>query len=352
MSDFFSRTYYNNTITEWAIAFSIILGSVIAGKVLYWVSSAFVKKLTAKTRSNLDDLIVDLVEEPVIVGLTVVGIIVGLGQLNLSSGAQDTIVGIRQFVVIMCITWLIARLIEAVFTELIAPIASQSKNELDDQLLPVARKGTKLFVWSLGTIVALNNAGYDVGALIAGLGIGGLALAMAAKDTVSNIFGGFTVITDRPFVINDRIKISGYDGIIQEVGIRSTRLRTLEGRLVTIPNSVFSGSAVENISEEPSRKVSVDIGLTYDTSPERMKVAMKILREIQETTEGLDDKVVIGFDAFGDSAMMIKFIYWISKGGDVMGTKTIVNMEILERFNAEKLDFAFPSQTIYTQAGA
>lgn len=104
-------------------------------------------------------------------------------------------------------------------------------------------------------IVALNNAGYDVGALIAGLGIGGLALAMAARDTVSNVFGGFTIFTDRPFTLNDRIKVSGFDGTVDEIGIRSTRLRTLAGTLVTIPNSTFSESAVENVSAEPSRKV-------------------------------------------------------------------------------------------------
>jgi MscS family membrane protein len=94
-----------------------------------------------------------------------------------------------------------------------------------------------------------------VGALIAGLGIGGLALAMAARDTVSNVFGGFTIFTDRPFTLNDRIKVSGFDGTVDEIGIRSTRLRTLAGTLVTIPNSTFSESAVENVSAEPSRKV-------------------------------------------------------------------------------------------------
>ena len=134
-------------------------------------------------------------------------------------------------------------------------MVEESDNTLDDQLLPIVRKGTKFSLWAVGIIVALNNAGYDVGALIAGLGIGGLALAMAARDTVSNVFGGFTIFTDRPFTLNDRIKVSGFDGTVDEIGIRSTRLRTLAGTLVTIPNSTFSGSAVENSSAEPSRGV-------------------------------------------------------------------------------------------------
>ncbi|MBL4636310.1 MAG: mechanosensitive ion channel family protein [Kofleriaceae bacterium] len=351
MSDIFNNTYYDNTIAQWATAFGIMLGSLIAGKILYWLCSSVVKKLTARTRSNLDDVIVDMIEEPVIIALTVAGVLVGLSTLELSASAQGTISGIRQFVIIICITWLVARLVEAVFTELIAPLADKTDTDLDDQLLPLVRKGTKMFVWSLGMIVALNNAGYNVGALIAGLGIGGLALAMAAKDTVSNIFGGFTVYTDKPFVINDRVCVSGYDGIITEVGIRSTRLKTLAGRIVTIPNSTFSESPVENISMEPSRKVGIDLGLTYDTSPDNLKLAMSILEEIAKTTDGLEEDFVVGFDAFGDSAMMIKFIYYITKEEDIMAIKSSINMQILERFNENKLDFAFPTQTIITQAG-
>lgn len=351
MSDFFNNTYYDNTIAQWATAFGIMLGALVAGKILYWMCSSIIKKFTAKTRSNLDDIIVDMVEEPIIVALTVAGMLVGLGTLEMSDSAQSIVANIRQFVIIICITWLIARLIEAVFTELIAPMADKTDTDLDDQLLPLIRKGSKVFVWSLGIIVALNNAGYNVGALIAGLGIGGLALAMAAKDTVSNIFGGFTVFTDKPFVLNDRVRVSGYDGVITEVGIRSTRLKTLAGRMVTIPNSTFSDSPVENVTLEPSRKVAVDLGLTYDTTPEMLKLAMSTLKDIAKNTEGLEEDIVIGFDAFGDSAMMIKFIYFITKGESIMDVKSSINMQILERFNAEKLDFAFPTQTIITQAG-
>ena len=350
MSNFLATKYYDNTIAEWATAMGIILASVVVGKILYWLCSSVLKKLTAKTRSNLDDLIVDMVEEPVIVALTVAGILIGLNTLTLSESAESVISGLRQFVIIMCITWLIARLVEAIFSELIAPLADKTDTDLDDQLLPLVRKGSKVCVWSLGTIVALNNAGYNVGALVAGLGIGGLALAMAAKDTVSNVFGGFTVFTDRPFVINDRIRVSGYDGTIKEVGIRSTRLQTLEGRIVTIPNAIFADSAVENVSLEPSRKVAVDLGLTYETSPDGLKRAMEILTEIAAETEGLEETVLTGFDSFGDSAMVVKFIYYIVKGEDIMAVKTSVNMQILERFTAEKLDFAFPSQTIYTKS--
>jgi MscS family membrane protein len=195
--------------------------------------------------------------------------------------------------------------------------------------------------------MALNNAGYDVAALIAGLGIGGLALAMAAQDTVKNVFGGFTIFTDRPFTVNERVAVAGFDGNVEEIGIRSTRIRTLAGRQVTIPNSSMADSPVENISSEPSRKVVMTLGLTYDTTPEAMRRAMEILGEIEAAhTEDTDGDPVIAFSGYGDFAMNVLFIYYIRKGADIMGTQTSVNLAILERFNAEGLAFAFPTQTI------
>ncbi len=194
----------------------------------------------------------------------------------------------------------------------------------------------------------LNNAGYDVAAVLAGLGIGGIALAMAAKDTVSNVFGGFTIFTDRPFKINDRIKVGGFDGNVSEIGIRSTRLRTLAGTLVTIPNSTFSDTAVENVTAEPSRKVSLNLGLTYDTTPEAMEQAMELLREIAAANPNLEEKVVIGFNQFGDFALNLMMIYYIKSGADIVVTQTEINMEILRRFAARNLEFAYPTQTLYT----
>src|SRR5690606_4696085 len=125
-------------------------------------------------------------------------------------------------------------------------------NDLDNQVLPIVQKGVRTVIWSIGIIVALNNAGYDVGALIAGLGIGGLALAMAAKETVSNMFGGLMVFTIKTFKIGDRIRINGFDGFVSEISFQVTRMKTLEGRLVTIPNSLFIGNIVENVSAEPT----------------------------------------------------------------------------------------------------
>ena len=345
---FFSKSFYGNTFGEWTTALLIIVAALVVGKALYWVSSTILRKVTSRTGSRLDDIVLDMIEEPIVFAIAVVGVWYGLSRLEFPESVDGWIWNGIQFLIVLCVTWLIARLLNSLFSLLLGPLAEKSENDLDDQLLPIVRKGTTFTVWALGIIVALNNAGYDVAAVLAGLGIGGIALAMAAKDTVSNVFGGFTIFTDRPFKINDRIKVGGFDGNVSEIGIRSTRLRTLAGTLVTIPNSTFSDTAVENVSEEPSRKVSLNLGLTYDTTPEAMEQAMELLREIAAANPNLEEKVVIGFNQFGDFALNLMMIYYIKSGADIVVTQTEINMEILRRFAARNLEFAYPTQTLYT----
>ena len=347
--DFLQKTYYGNTVLDWLIALAIIVGALLVGKALYWIFGNIVKQFTKKTKTRLDDIVIDMIEEPIVFIVTIAGVWYGINRLELPETAERWLGNIIQFLIILTIAWLITRLLDSFYKEYVVPLVSKTETDLDDQLLPILQKGTKLTVWSIGTIVALNNAGYDVGALIAGLGIGGLALAMAARDTVSNVFGGLTIFADRPFKLHDRIQIAGFDGFIRDIGVRSTRLETLEGRLVTIPNSKFSDTPVENVSLEPSRKVVSNLGLTYDTTPEQMKRAMEILQDIVAQNDSAEDKVLVSFNAFGDSAMNILFIYYIKSDADILGTQTHINMDILTRFTAEELEFAFPTQTLYNK---
>ena len=350
MPDFLAQTFYGNTIDQWLMSFGIIIGAMLVGKTLYWLFANVLRRLTKKTSTKLDDIILDMIEEPIVLAATIFGVWLGLERLTFAGDVETWLGYAMQGVIILSVTWLAARLVDSLIREYLVPLAEKSENDLDDQLLPILQRSVKMAIWALGIIVALNNAGYDVGALIAGLGIGGLALAMAARDTVSNVFGGFTIFTDRPFTINDRVRVSGFDGTIREIGLRSTRLQTLSGTVVTIPNSTFADSPVENVSAEPSRKVVLNLGLTYDTTPQQMEEAMATLRSIKDQQEGLEENVVIGFNAFNDSAMNLLFIYYISKGSDIVGTQTAVNLEILSQFNARGLEFAFPTQTIFHQS--
>lgn len=344
----FRTTYYHNTPLEWLGALFIILAGVVCAKLLYWVFGNVLKKLSSKTKTKLDDIIIDMSEEPASFALVLAAIWIALKQLTFPSGAESFISGAFQFVVTLNVAWLVTRLLDALYKQYIIPIAEKSKTDLDDQVLPIIRKGTKIVIWVLAVIIALNNAGYDVGAALAGLGIGGLALAMASRDMVANVFGGMTIFLDKPFTINDRIKVDGIDGICHEIGLRTTRLRTLDGTLVTIPNSTFSDEPVENISAEPSRKITCTIGLTYDMTAEQVEEAITTLREIAESHEDTEEKVLVAFTEFGDFSMNVLFIYYITKGADILKTRTEINLATLQAFNEKGLEMAFPTQTVYT----
>jgi MscS family membrane protein len=213
------------------------------------------------------------------------------------------------------------------------------------------RRGVKIIIWVMSVIMALDNAGYDITTVLAGLGVGGLALALAAQDSAKNIFGVFTIFTDTPFKLGERIKAGGHDGTVMEIGLRSTKIKTLEGRTVIIPNAEFSDGAVENISSEPARKVVLNLGLTYDMNDKQIEKAMQTLQDIAaDNEEDIQENPSIGFNAFGDFALNVVFVYYIKKGSDILGTQTKINLEILKRFNKGKIELAFPTQTILTKS--
>jgi MscS family membrane protein len=348
--EFLQQTFYGNTIVEWVICLLIILGAFVVGKTLYWFTTNVVRRFTSKTETKLDDIIIDMIEEPIVFAVTVAGIWYGLSRLMLPQGVTAAMGQGVQILVTLSITWLIARLLDAMYTEYLKPLADKTETDLDDQLLPILSKGTRIIVWSLGIIVALNNAGYNVGAVLAGLGIGGLALAMAAKDTVSNFFGGVTIFTDQPFTINERIKIEGFDGVIEEIGMRSTKLRTRHGRLVTIPNSIFAAKPVENVSREPSRRIDLNLGLTYDTTADQMRQALSIVEKIIDEHPGLENDKRVSFTEFGDFALNIYVRYFIRKDASIWPARSDVSLAIMEQFEAAGLEMAFPTQTLYTKA--
>ncbi|MFV1982576.1 MAG: mechanosensitive ion channel family protein [Thiohalomonadales bacterium] len=345
--NFLGNLYYGNTVLDWIISLSIILIVVLLGKTLYWFIKKTANIFTSRTKNKLDGIVFDLIEEPIVFMLMVVGVWFSLSMLKLPHGLNNSIDNILHIVLSLLTAWLFVRLFDAFYVNVILPWSKRTENDLDDQLMPILRKGTRIIIWVLAIVIGLNNAGYNVGALLAGLGIGGLALAMAAKDTISNIFGSVTIFSDQPFKINDRIKIDGFDGTVTEIGVRSTRLKTLEGRIVTIPNHKFTESSVENVSCEPSRKVVLNLGLTYDTTTEMMKKAMDILKSINYKNPNTKEMAYITFNSFGDFSMNINFVYYIQSGKNISQTKTTINLDILNQFTKNRLEFAFPTQTLY-----
>jgi MscS family membrane protein len=243
-----SKTFYGNTIMQWATAFAIITGALILGKCIYWLIGKTVKRFASKTKTRLDDILVDMLEEPFVFAIIIVGIWYGIKFLSLSEGAATVNDNAFDSLVLVNVAWLLIRLFDSLVEEYLIPFVEQTESDLDDQLVPVIRKSIKLGIWVIAIIVALDNAGYEVFSILAGLGIGGLAFALAAQETVGNFFGSIAIFVDKPFKVGDRIQAKGHDGVVTAVGLRSTRIRSrYEGRTVTIPNAKVAGANIVNV---------------------------------------------------------------------------------------------------------
>ena len=335
----------DNPLLDWIIALAYILGSVVIARILYKLFSNKVKKWTAETESEIDDVLVDAVEEPLCISIVLLGFWLGYSYLELESFDQF-VFKVFDIAVVLTVTWLASRILNALVGHMLGRLSEKRQESMVNDMAPILKKTLGFGVWSLGIIMALNNSGYDVGALLAGVGIGGIAMAMAAKDFVANIFGGITVFIDRPFRVGDRVKVSGIDGTVSEIGIRSTRLITLEGRTVTIPNNQFTNSVVENVTAEPSRKIRVQLGLTYDATPDDIQIALDTLQKIVEDHPHTEEEITVWFSGFGDFSLNVNCHYFINKQGHWAETPSEINMSILKEFNSKNLDFAFPTSTI------
>lgn len=340
------QEFYGNSILNWAIAVGILILSFVVVKMLYWIFSNVIRRLTSKTKTNLDDVLIDKLEKPLTYLVLILGYWISIHYLVFKEEVEIVLENVAYFLLVIDVTAILSRIVDALISEVIMPITEKSDSSFDNQLIPVIQKGVRSIIWTLGIIIGLDNIGFDITAMIAGLGIGGLALALAAQDSVKNIFAGIMIFLDKPFRIKDRIQVDGFDGIVEEVGLRSTRLRTLEGRIVTIPNSRFTDNSVTNVTSQPTLKVKLNLGLTYDTDEIQMQKAVDILEDIVKDQEAITDDYAAGFNGFGDFSLNILFIYYVKPDSHWLDTQTLVNKEILRRFNKEGLEFAFPTQTI------
>ena len=340
------QEFYGNSILNWFIAVGILILSFVVVKMLYWVFSNVIRRLTSKTKTSLDDVLIDKLEKPLTYLVLILGYWISIHYLMFKEEVELVLENVAYFLLVIDVTAILSRIVDALITEIIMPISEKSDSSFDNQLIPVIQKGVRSIIWILGIIIGLDNIGFDITAMIAGLGIGGLALALAAQDSVKNIFAGIMIFLDKPFRIKDRIQVDGFDGIVEEVGLRSTRLRTLEGRIVTIPNSRFTDNSVTNVTSQPTLKVKLNLGLLYDTDEVQMQKAIDILEDIVKNQEAITDDYAAGFNGFGDFSLNILFIYYVKPDSHWLDTQTLVNKEILRRFNKEGLEFAFPTQTI------
>ena len=237
-------------------------------------------------------------------------------------------------------------------TKWLAKTAGKTESKLDDMLVPIIRKSLRVTVVVLLMVqIAQILSDKPLTSIIAGLGIGGLALALAAQDTVKNFFGSLVLFVDKPFEMGDRIVVDGHDGPVTEVGLRSTKIRTLEGHVVTVPNGELANKAIQNIGKRAHIRRIVDLTITYDTPSKKIDRALEIVKEILDDHEGMDNEFPprVFFNEFNAASLNIRALYWYHPPNywDFMAFSERFNKEVFRRFNEEGIDFAFPTQTLY-----
>jgi MscS family membrane protein len=346
MQDILDMTFLGIPTTQWFIALSYIAGGFLVGFVAAWIFKNVFQRIFAKTKTRVDDIVLASVQKPLVAIIVFIGFRMGIDALSLEPGVAPWFGKVIAVLITGAVAWAIAKLFDGLIEEYLVPYVQKSEGNLDDQLLPIVRKTVKIAVWVLAALCAIKEAGYDIGAILAGLGIGGVAIALAAKDTLSNLFGSVAVFVDRPFMINDRIKVAGYDGTVVEIGIRTSRLKTLDNRIVTLPNAVFAAGAIENVSSEPSTKVARVIQLDTAVGSEGAARALSLLMDAAASIEGLDEGTIASFTGFGESSYDITFVTFIKKGADYFGTLSALNFEVLKRLEAAGLPLAFPTRVI------
>ncbi len=253
--------------------------------------------------------------------------------------------------VILASFWFIYQFVNVVDVRL-SQWAKTTESTIDDILVPLFGKTLRIFTVILAGIFLVQNlTGVKIGPLLASLGIGGIAVALAAKDSIANFFGTLTILFDKPFQVGERIVIDNYDGVVEDVGFRSTRIRLLTGHLVTIPNEKMVNSGLENIAKRPNIRWLTNIGITYDTPPEKIEKAVSILREIVADHEGMhpDFPPRVYFNGFNDWSLNILMVIWYHPPEYWQFQEWVQRtcLEITWQFSSEGIDFAFPTRTLH-----
>jgi MscS family membrane protein len=305
------------------------------------------KELAGRTETAVDDLVIELLRGPVRVTSFVILLHMGMRIYSWPEGAAAFFSKGLKVIVAVSITYVLLKLVD-VWMGWWRERAAGGDEQFGRQLLPLIGKSLKVFVVIVATLVTSQNLGLNVTGLIASLSIGGLAVGLAAQDTLANLFGAVAILVDKPFKVGDRIQIDAVDGLVETIGFRSTRVRNLDGYLVVIPNKTMGNAIITNVAERPNIKTVMNIGVTYDTPAERVQRAMQIIEEIYKPHPKTSD-LIISFNKFESSSLNILVVHWWNSTDFkeyLLGFQHL-NLELKRRFDAEGISFAFPTQTVY-----
>lgn len=350
MADFLNQTlnFEAAGVPLGRITVSLII--ILAAFLLRSVLKSALKRTGKRSHGFVGSLARDLTK-PTSFLVILVGIYISLRIHDLSPSAANLSGRVFLFFLTVNVLWLLMRCVDAV-GEQMAAVADGTESRMDDQLIPILRKLVKVILVAIGIIFYMQSNGYPVSGILAGMGIGGLAMALAAQDSIAGIFASVVIFLDKPFMVGDFVEVKGVVGTVEEIGIRSTRIRTVGKTLVTLPNKEIMDSNINNFSKRPMRRTETTVGVTYDTTPGQMRELLDRLRTMLTDDEMVDsESIFVHFAGFGDSSLDVELKYFICSADyrRWLDMREDINLRIMDVVYDLGLDFAFPSTTVYLE---
>ncbi len=341
-------------IQKLGIFFIIILATFIIKSIFIYVLDKKLTALVKKTKTDLNGMLLNAIKSPLSYLILLQGFYLAVIALQLPEkigqlDVKSTIDAIYILAVSFIALYFIFKIIDIVAYYLYKE-AKKAESALDDQLVPLLVKSLRILVVTVGILFILQNLGYNITSLLAGLGLGGLAFALAAQNTVSNLFGSVTIFSDKPFQLGDWISIGDIEGTVEDISFRTTRVRQFDQALVTVPNSQFINTEVINYSAMKKRRINFNLGVTYGTPTGKMEEAVAGIKKIIEEDEKFDHSLyMVRFTEFGAYSLNI-FIYCFMKTKDWAESLAIreeFNLKIMRLLEELGVEIAYPSHTIY-----
>jgi MscS family membrane protein len=325
----------------------IFIGFIILAKIIQVISTRYILKLTAKTKTTLDDILVHTSSKVIIYFISLLGLKIALNPLGLPR--FDLISKFIDSLIIVLITYSVIKLINIFIEYWGTEFSKRTKSHMDDALLPLFHKFAKVSTVIVVGIVILGKWGIEIAPFLASLGIAGIAIGFAVKDSLANIFGGISLILDKSFKVGDKIKLvdDNLVGTIQNIGLRSTKLKTFDNEIIIIPNGQMANAKVQNYRfPDLSVRVVVKFGVEYGTEVEKVK---KVVTDAMKTLPNAlkDPEPDVKFSEMADFALLFKARFWVADYGEAFLAKEEANCKIYDALNKAKIGIPFPTSTVH-----
>ncbi|RLG32108.1 hypothetical protein DRN98_05780 [Methanosarcinales archaeon] len=332
---------------EYAVALLIILLTITVAKLIFYIFETYARRLTSNTKTKLDDLVIETIKKPIYLIILLVGTYFALSYIKFPWLFQFEI--LLKIVAVIIGTWVLIILFKRLIKDYGHELTKKTETRVDDVVVPVVERIGGIVIAIIGILIILDILEIEITPMLAGMGIAGLAVALAAQETLSNMFSGVYLLVDHPVKIGERIILdSGELCEVKDIGLRSTKLyNVVEHTMIFIPNEVLAKSKIVNISAPDIRlKVRFPIGVAYGTDVRKVR---KILFEIAEEAPDVlnDPEPIVVFRKFGDSSLNLLLILWIGDIKKKFDVIDYVNQRIDDRFKEEGIEIPFPIRTLY-----